>query len=387
MQFQGLSTSYGASNPRDTFIVQALVSRAADDADRQHGDLQEERVLETREERTTRIRRERRLSGLTDISQGDLVHDDDDSDVVDEDVERLSSISRGDDDGNAEADAQQAEFAHDRRNGAQQRKSNGPCDERMLSPRSADAQSSPRILSPSPASTSSRRSSVAHGPRSPNQASERSPLLPPLHKRDEAAGVHHEKVAQNPFTSPAAGVSREVRRCAPDSLVLLIDADGGRRTQSTFSSCDPFTHQEFAILFRYTIPIFLTHLLEYSLLLSTIISVGHIGTAELAAASLGSMTTNMCALSIIQGLCAALDTLCSQACASPFPERTSLYALRTAFITGIVLVPASAVLCHGERLFLGMGQDPEVARLAGSYLQGEVAGTECGVCWPQSFWD
>lgn len=70
----------------------------------------------------------------------------------------------------------------------------------------------------------------------------------------------------------------------------------------TGASVNPY-RKELAILTWYMIPIFLTHLLEYSLLLATIVSVGHLGTAELAASSLGSMTTNVCALSLIQGLC------------------------------------------------------------------------------------
>jgi len=129
----------------------------------------------------------------------------------------------------------------------------------------------------------------------------------------------------------------------------------------------------------YTIPIFLTHLLEYSLLLATVISVGHLGTAQLAASSLGSMTTNVLALSIIQGLCAALDTLCSQAYASANPKNTSLHALRTAFLTAVILVPMSILIYNGEHLLLGLRQDPEVSKLAGQYLRGScpIASDAC----------
>lgn len=86
------------------------------------------------------------------------------------------------------------------------------------------------------------------------------------------------------------------------------------------------------------------------------------------------MTTNVCALSIIQGLCAALDTLCSQAYASANPKTTSLHALRTAFLAFLVCIPASVVMWHGERLLLALGQDPIVANLAGSYLKILIIG-------------
>lgn len=83
------------------------------------------------------------------------------------------------------------------------------------------------------------------------------------------------------------------------------------------------------------------------------------------------MTMNVLALSIIQGLCAALDTLCSQAYASPNPKNTSLHALRTAFLTAVVLAPMSVLIYNGERLLLGLKQDPEVSKLAGQYLRGD----------------
>lgn len=156
------------------------------------------------------------------------------------------------------------------------------------------------------------------------------------------------------------------------------------------------------------VPIFLTHILEYSLLLVTIVSVGHLGTAELAASSLGSMTINVCALSLVQGLCvserllthphasranlwlvrrtcthaniqcllaiatqAALDTLCSQSYSSPNPKTTSLHALRTAVLTVIILIPATVAIYNGEKILLGLRQDPEVAHLAGRYLRSK----------------
>lgn len=58
--------------------------------------------------------------------------------------------------------------------------------------------------------------------------------------------------------------------------------------------------KELGILLGYTLPICGTHFLEYSLLVVTVVSVGHIGTVELAAASLASMTSNVVALSVIQ---------------------------------------------------------------------------------------
>jgi MATE family multidrug resistance protein len=54
--------------------------------------------------------------------------------------------------------------------------------------------------------------------------------------------------------------------------------------------------RELGIILGYTLPICGTHFLEYSLMVVTVISVGHIGTIELAAASLASITSNVFAL-------------------------------------------------------------------------------------------
>jgi MATE family multidrug resistance protein len=67
---------------------------------------------------------------------------------------------------------------------------------------------------------------------------------------------------------------------------------------------------------------------------------------------------------------AALDTLCSQSFASPNPKETSLHALRTAYLTFLIMIPAIIVILNGESLLLLLRQDPEVAHLAGRYLKG-----------------
>jgi hypothetical protein len=142
--------------------------------------------------------------------------------------------------------------------------------------------------------------------------------------------------------------------------------------------------EEWSILLRYTLPvrgyrledtgltaqqIYLTHLAETSLLLTTVLAVGHIGTTELAASTLASMTANLTALSFIHGLVAALDTLCPQAWTSANPQTTSLYALRTQCILLIMLVPQFCIFWNAERILLALKQDPAVAAKAGQYLR------------------
>ncbi|GAA5955296.1 hypothetical protein JCM21900_003037 [Sporobolomyces salmonicolor] len=132
---------------------------------------------------------------------------------------------------------------------------------------------------------------------------------------------------------------------------------------------------EVAVLLRYTVPILGTHFLEYSLMLAVVLSCGHLGTAELAGASLANMTANVSALSVIQGFVSALDTLCPQAYTSPRPKDTSLHALRTLVICLIANIPQIFFFYHAEWILReGLKQDPEVAFRAGQYLKAFAFG-------------
>ncbi|GAA5968573.1 hypothetical protein JCM11641_007683 [Rhodosporidiobolus odoratus] len=123
-------------------------------------------------------------------------------------------------------------------------------------------------------------------------------------------------------------------------------------------------------LLGYTVPILGTHFLEFSLTASTVLFLGHLGETELAAASLGNMTNNFLALSVIVGFCSALDTLCPQAFTSPQPKMTSTYAIRTWLITVVLLIPQAVLFWFSEYILRDMlHQDPAVALLAARYLK------------------
>lgn len=145
------------------------------------------------------------------------------------------------------------------------------------------------------------------------------------------------------------------------------------------------------VLLKYTAPILFTHFLEYSLMATVVVSTGHLGETELAAASLSNLTNNTIALSVVHGLCAALDTLCPQAFSSSRPKDTSLYAIRTYIICLVVAIPQCIFFYHSEWILRdGLRQDPAVAKLAAQYLRimslaiPGYAGFECIRRWLQA---
>lgn len=121
-------------------------------------------------------------------------------------------------------------------------------------------------------------------------------------------------------------------------------------------------------LVRFGVPTYVTLMLEMSLFATTVVCVGHIGTKELAAASLASTTGNVIAFSWMQGMVCALDTLCAQAWTAN-PKTTSLHAFRTAVLLTIMMIPQMVAFYHARPILLFLRQDPEVAELAARYLQ------------------
>ncbi|KAG6860747.1 hypothetical protein C0993_002839, partial [Termitomyces sp. T159_Od127] len=66
----------------------------------------------------------------------------------------------------------------------------------------------------------------------------------------------------------------------------------------------------------------------FSLVMASVVSIGHLSTIALAAISLGSMTANVTAFSVMQGFASALDTLLPSAWTSPQPQLVGLWTQR-----------------------------------------------------------
>ncbi|KAK4685500.1 multidrug resistance protein, MATE family, partial [Tremellales sp. Uapishka_1] len=88
--------------------------------------------------------------------------------------------------------------------------------------------------------------------------------------------------------------------------------------------------QEMRLLLKSTIPILFTQFAEWSLVLASVVSIGHLGTTDLAASSLANMTASVSCFSILQGLATALDTLLPAAWTSSDPSRVEPEVARQA---------------------------------------------------------
>ncbi|EJD39135.1 multidrug/Oligosaccharidyl-lipid/Polysaccharide flippase [Auricularia subglabra TFB-10046 SS5] len=127
--------------------------------------------------------------------------------------------------------------------------------------------------------------------------------------------------------------------------------------------------EELWVLLRYSLPVFGTHLFEYSLQVASVVSIGHLSTTALAAATLASMTASVTGFSIAQGLTSALDTLLPAAWTSGNPQFVGLWSQRMTVVILATMLPILVLWLNAEGLLLLLGQKEDVAYLAALYLK------------------
>ncbi|WVF68910.1 hypothetical protein IAT40_003683 [Kwoniella sp. CBS 6097] len=126
---------------------------------------------------------------------------------------------------------------------------------------------------------------------------------------------------------------------------------------------------ELPLIFRSSIPVFFSQLAEWSLNLASVVSIGHLGTTELAASSLASMTAAVSCFSILQGLCTAMDTLLPAAWTSSDPSRVGLWTQRMAVVMAVSMIPMFVIWWNIGGVLIALGQEPAVAHHAAQYLR------------------
>lgn len=127
--------------------------------------------------------------------------------------------------------------------------------------------------------------------------------------------------------------------------------------------------RETKVIAGYSAPLMVTFVLQYSLTVASIFTVGHIGTVELGAVSLASMSANITGYAIYQGLATSLDTLCSQAYGSGRKKLVGLQMQRMIYFLWTITIPIAIIWLLAENILLALVPEPEVARLAGLYLK------------------
>lgn len=132
--------------------------------------------------------------------------------------------------------------------------------------------------------------------------------------------------------------------------------------------------REAKVISRYAGPLMVTFVLQYSLTVASVFTVGHIGVAELGAVSLASMTANITGYAIYQGLATSLDTLCAQAYGSGRKKLVGLQMQRMIWFLWLITIPIAVIWLLADEILSALVPEKEVAHLAGMYLKVVLAG-------------
>lgn len=144
-----------------------------------------------------------------------------------------------------------------------------------------------------------------------------------------------------------------------------------------------FWKHEAKTIVRYSTPMCITLLLQYSLTISSIFVVGHIGKEELGAVSLANMTAIITGYAIYQGFATCLDTLCPQAYGSGKLKLVGLHTQRLTLLLLITTIPIALIWLQAESIFRFIlpKEDHAIALLAGNYLKIILYGAPGYACF------
>ncbi|KAI8388515.1 mate-domain-containing protein [Radiomyces spectabilis] len=127
---------------------------------------------------------------------------------------------------------------------------------------------------------------------------------------------------------------------------------------------------EFKWLLKNSLPVIGTYLLQNSLQMASIFTLGHLGPTELAASALASMFASVSAWSLAFGTTTALDTLCSQAWTGAHDKTlVGVHLQRALLILAVMFLPIAVVWWNATRILLALDQEPGLALHAGLFLR------------------
>ncbi|KAJ6369268.1 hypothetical protein OIU78_001599 [Salix suchowensis] len=126
--------------------------------------------------------------------------------------------------------------------------------------------------------------------------------------------------------------------------------------------------EEVVSLAKIACPIIMTTLLIFSRSIISMLFLGHLGKNELAGGSLALGFANITGLSVMKGLAMGMDPICGQAFGA---KRWSVLAQtyqKTLCLLILVCIPISLLWLNVEPIFIRLGQDPDITRVAKIYL-------------------
>ena len=221
-------------------------------------------------------------------------------------------------------------------------------------------------------------------PKHPQKGEASDSIARRLHKKVSSIGVPggDRKVVRSDEGDAAYAAVNGASPDLPPTAPLLGDPElpyGGQDSLETINKrweeavaagkIHTTWQREAKVLSRYSGPLILTFLLQYSLTVASIFTVGHLGKVELGAVSLASMTANITGYAIYHGLATSLDTLCAQAYGSGRTKLVGLQTQRMVYFLWTITIPIGVIWLCAEPILMRIVPEKDVAILAGRYLK------------------
>ncbi|KAG0164845.1 hypothetical protein DFQ28_009547 [Apophysomyces sp. BC1034] len=169
--------------------------------------------------------------------------------------------------------------------------------------------------------------------------------------------------SQSPEVDEAASYSSSLSQTPTERTPLVPGKLSDDENEATLAI-------EFRWLLCNSLPVIGTYMLQNSLQLASIFTLGHIGPTELAASALASMFASVSAWSVAFGTATALDTLCSQAWTGAHDKTlVGVHLQRALLILGIMFIPIACVWWNATTILLALNQEQELAHHAGLFLR------------------
>ncbi|AQZ09260.1 YDR338C [Zygosaccharomyces parabailii] len=130
---------------------------------------------------------------------------------------------------------------------------------------------------------------------------------------------------------------------------------------------------EAKVIASYSFPLIFTFLLEQMFPMVCSLTVGHLGSNELAAVSLASMTSNI-TLAIFEGIATSLDTLCPQAYGSGRYYSVGIHLQRCIAFSLFVFIPFAIFWYYSEHVLSLVVPEKELVALTAKFLRVLILG-------------
>ncbi|KAL4918372.1 mate-domain-containing protein [Aspergillus aurantiobrunneus] len=209
--------------------------------------------------------------------------------------------------------------------------------------------------------------------------------------REQAIEDERELLSDNRFLPPGAADKRQrqgSRNPAEETTSLLgrtstgpgynaVDAeDIDRKWEEAVTAGLIHTtwRREAKVIGKNAAPLVVTFLLQYSLTVASIFTLGHLGKKELGAVSLASMSASITGYAVYQGLATSLDTLCAQAYGSGKKKLVGLQMQRMVCFLWVITIPIGLLWFFADKILLSIVPEKDIATLAGLYLKVVILG-------------